>query len=171
MITPDGRVPKAEWPAGPWTDEPDHVEFRHEGLPCILHRSPASGAWCGYVGVPPGHPWHGLGYDYVDADAHGGLTYADACRGPVCHVPAPGEPDDVWWLGFDCAHAGDFAPMLSALVAAVGRPRRPYVHEKALAFEAANPRSIAVDVYRDVAYVRRETEALAEQAAGVARGD
>lgn len=32
---------------------------------------------------------------------HGGLTYSDRCHDDICHVPAPGEPDDVWWFGFD----------------------------------------------------------------------
>ena len=55
---------------------------------------------CGYVGVPEDHPWHGKGYDEVDLDVHGGLTYADA-------------RDDLWWFGYDCAHAGDaFDPEL-----------------------------------------------------------
>lgn len=47
---------KAKWPVGPWTTEPDRVDFRHAGLPCILHRG-FLGAWCGYAGVPPGHRW------------------------------------------------------------------------------------------------------------------
>jgi hypothetical protein len=28
----------------------------------------------------------------------------------ICHVAAPGEPDPVWWFGFDCAHSGDICP-------------------------------------------------------------
>jgi len=28
----------------------------------------------------------------------------------ICHIAAPGEPDSVWWFGFDCAHAGDLCP-------------------------------------------------------------
>lgn len=47
--------------AGPWLDEPDHLEFEHEGTPCIIHRN-SSGAWCGYAAVPPGHPYHGKKY-------------------------------------------------------------------------------------------------------------
>jgi hypothetical protein len=50
---------------------------------------------CGYVRVGPGHPWHGKGYDDVPAEAHGGLTFAKAAA------------DGGWWVGFDCAHAGD----------------------------------------------------------------
>ena len=95
----------------PWLKEPDRVLFKYEGFPCLLNRAP-TGAWCGYVGVPPGHPAHGKDYGDVEVHVHGGLTYSDSCQedGPICHVPEPGEPDDVWWLGFDCAHYNDFAP-------------------------------------------------------------
>jgi hypothetical protein len=110
------------------------------GLDCLAVRHPHSGHWCGYVGVPPGHLLHGKGYDtpavYPHGEgcesgdesyhysctpggvlsAHGDLTFADECqeadapcRG-VCHVAAPGEPDKLWWLGFDCAHCDDASP-------------------------------------------------------------
>jgi hypothetical protein len=67
-----------------------------------------TGYRCGYVRIPPGHPWHGLDYDDVKTldgchpDVHGGLTFAE----PDVHC-GKGGPDDAWWLGFDCAHAGD----------------------------------------------------------------
>ena len=32
----------------------------------------------------------------------------------ICHIPDQGEPDDVWWLGFDCLHGGDLAPGMMA---------------------------------------------------------
>lgn len=104
-------VDKSAWPAGPWRKEPDRVSFEHAGLPCLLRRQMSSGHWCGYVAVPPGHPLHGKPYDDADARVHGGLTYSDECMGDpetgICHVPKPGEPDNVWWFGFDCAHYGD----------------------------------------------------------------
>lgn len=28
----------------------------------------------------------------------------------ICHLPAPGESDRVWWFGFDCAHCDDCSP-------------------------------------------------------------
>lgn len=28
----------------------------------------------------------------------------------ICHVPGAGEPDRVWWFGFDCSHSGDVSP-------------------------------------------------------------
>lgn len=111
-------VDRTGWPAGPWDDEPDKVQWQDAatGLPCIARRTPA-GFWCGYVAVPPGHPLHGTQDTYGAAEglpAHGGITYAAGCDGDqeygICHKPSPGEPDDVWWFGFDCAHAWDSAP-------------------------------------------------------------
>ncbi len=72
------------------------------------------GHWCGYAAIEPGHPWHGRHYDDVPAEAHGGLTYSDRCTGSVCHVPKPGEPDDVWWIGL--------APGPMPCLAALGSP-------------------------------------------------
>ncbi len=43
---------------------------------------------------------HGLDYDDVNADVHGGLTFAE----PDVDC---GKGDDAYWLGFDCAHGGD----------------------------------------------------------------
>lgn len=57
---------------------------------------------CGYVRVPPGHPWHGKHYDAVDANAHGGITFADADK--PC---GKGGADNGWWIGFDCGHYDD----------------------------------------------------------------
>lgn len=112
---------KQGWPSGAWDGEPDKVQWQDEatGLPCIAVRHPTSGHWCGYVGVAEGHPYFEKGYrdDAVSADVHGGITYADFCQPHgdeegkgICHIAAPGEPDRVWWLGFDCAHSGDHGP-------------------------------------------------------------
>jgi hypothetical protein len=150
-------IDKSKWSNGPWNDEPDHVEFRHKGVPCILHRN-SMGAWCGYAAVEPGHPWHGLDYQgryddetdkYVESPAsavevHGGLTYADKCQGDICHVAQPGEPDDVWWFGFDCGHGGDTVPGM-------------------MAHRAQFPALFGGGEYRDLAYVRAQAESLADQ--------
>ena len=36
------------------------------------------GSLCGYLGVPPNHPWYGKSWDGIDCDVHGGLTYAES---------------------------------------------------------------------------------------------
>lgn len=119
------KIDRSEWGPGPWVGEPDKVQWKDDatGLDCLANRHPRSGNWCGYVGVPPGHALHGKRYDDVHfdgedgyPDVHGGLTFADECekadapcRG-ICHIPQPGEPEHLWWFGFDCHHSGDVAP-------------------------------------------------------------
>lgn len=191
------RVDKSEWGDGAWQQEPDKKQWRDEatGLPCLIVRGP-SGGLCGYVGVAPGHPLHGKDYDAVDADVHGGLTFAHGCIeldqeawerakqryekaeaqalrlpkgdsaefrrdiGPVigsfeawseyqrgrtiCHIGAPGEPDHIWWFGFDCAHSGDLTPKYAGLT-------RSYRNDD--------------DVYRTLEYVTEQVTALAAQLA------
>ena len=153
-------IDKTSWPRGEWDDEPDKMQWQDEatGLPCLIVRGPV-GALCGYVGVPEGHPH--FGKDYNDCtpltpleenqhyiDVHGGLTYADACQATddesrhICHVPSPGEPDHVWWFGFDCAHAGDLCPK--------------YWSEERYA-------GYGYESYRSLAYVKREVARLARQ--------
>jgi len=146
--TPDdtgGR--RLRWPTGPWDDEPNRVEWRHQvtGWPLLMVRN-TSGAWCGYAAVPPGHPLHGLAFGDADLRAHGGVNFAGPCRGEVCHVAEPGEPDNVWWFGFDCMHAWDFAPWLIT--------------------NALHPEVVLPwQQYRDQRYVRAEVESLGEQLA------
>ena len=114
-------INRAGWSRGAWDDEPDKVSWVDEAtrLPCLAKRN-TFGAWCGYVGVPPEHPLYRVS-DFDDADVHGGITYADACQdGPpeqtICHVPEPGESDNVWWFGFDCGHGMDLIPGMEALM-------------------------------------------------------
>jgi hypothetical protein len=85
------------------------------GTRASLRRSPFSGSWCGYVAVPPGHPYHGAPYDDVPVEVHGDLTFASYCNEEdaehgVCHVALPGEPERVYWLGFDFGHFLDMSP-------------------------------------------------------------
>jgi hypothetical protein len=148
METAEFARPKTEWGDGPWQQEPDRVEFEHAGLPCLALRN-RYGAWCGYAAVPPDHPLHSRSYKELDFDVHGGFTYSDLCCGEICHIPKPGEPDNVWWFGFDCAHAMDVTPAMDAQLRAVGLDplRREY------------------DVYRDLSYVQNQIRSLADQLA------
>jgi len=144
------KMPKEQWGVGPWQGEPDRLEWRRHGLPCLIVRG-AHGALCGYVAVPPGHPLHGLSYHAPtcpDFAVHGGLTYAGGCDEHICHVPRPGEPDNVWWFGFDCAHCDDFCPRIAATLDAI---------------DSVMPFHDADAIYRDVAYVAAEVNGLADQ--------
>lgn len=136
-----------------------------------------TGHLCGYLGVPKGHPWYELHYDDIQADVHGGLTFAGGeyirltpseewlnrfcsmSRMPTTEeldalnalpiwttvtrdTPFPHETGlSLWWVGFDCAHEGDFIP---------------------------GAHTSLTGVYRDEAFVREELDKLATQAAQAA---
>jgi hypothetical protein len=103
---------------------------------------------CGYVRVPPGHPWHGQDAEQPDVDVHGGLTFAEADTD--C---GKGGADNAWWLGFDCAHAYD-APDPS-LPLRDGREGDAWFHERFPDY----------GTIRTTSYVEAECRRLAEQAA------
>lgn len=59
----------------------------------------------------------------------------------ICHKVETGEDGDIWWLGFDCAHAGDYSPGYQKLEWFVDHG----------------------DEYRNWAWVTQETKSLAQQ--------
>jgi len=60
-----------------WMDEPDRQEFEHAGLKCLILRHPELKQLNGYVALPKGHPCYGKGYDNIDVEVHGGLTFSE----------------------------------------------------------------------------------------------
>lgn len=155
------------WGPGPWDGEPDKVEWMDEttGLPCLAVRGRV-GSWCGYVGLPPDHPDHGMDYNSLDSlyDVHGGLTFSDHCmknqpiERAVCHV-TDGD-DDVWWLGFDTIHFNDIAPQMEAFTRHMRelRPEYPWL-------DAPDLPGMFRRSYKTLAYVQAEVANLAQQVA------
>lgn len=147
-------VDRSNWPERPgaeWEDEPDKKQWldKETSLPCLIVRGP-SGALCGYVGVPSTHPAFEKGYNDVLVDVHGDLTFSGKCH-PVekfkgiCHIVEEGDDDNVWWLGFDCAHSGDELPAYELRISGDwGRS------------------------YKNFSYVQNEVEQLAKQLAELA---
>lgn len=140
---------KSSWLRGPWDNEPDKIQWQdtETGLPCLIVRGPF-GALCGYVGVPLSHPLHGKSYNEVDLTAHGGLNFSASCQkgaenAAICHIPADGEPDHIWWFGFDCAHSGDLCPSYAG----------KYMRRNE-------------GIYRALNYVEKQVQLLAKQIAG-----
>lgn len=124
---------KLKLPLGPWTHEPNekHWVDPATGLHCCIKRHPDLLHLCGYVGVPTNHPAYGRDYDALELSVHGDITHADFRS----DSPMP----DLWWIGFDCAHARDYSP-------------------GALHFYGATPKD-----YRDMEYATRECTELAAQ--------
>ena len=105
---------------GPWEVEiHDWATWVDEetGFTCLIRRN-HSGAWCGYVVVPPGHPiFRRLPVSNAEwavqddlttgcpvwLDVHGGVTFDG-------HIEC--EPAGVRGhaVGFDCAHSRDITP-------------------------------------------------------------
>ena len=171
-------IDKSEWQRGPWDSEPDKAQWTDEatGLPCLIVRN-HGGALCGYVGVTDGHPLFGATGEYSCTlrprceegaengfcdhtpdsyvRVHGGITFTGFCspgedesRG-ICHVPAPSEPDHVFWLGFDCSHYLDYSPGHDATSRRHGLG------------------AMRDGVYRTLSYVRSECARLASQLAAM----
>lgn len=164
------RIDRTGWDAGPWDTEPDRVDWEHAGLPCFVLRN-HHGNWCGYAGVAAGHPLYGQTYHEPDINVHGGLTYSGECRPPICHVPKPGDPDEMFWFGFDCGHAFDVSPGLDANM-------RQSMRQSGIITPAKIFSADSLETYRTLAYAQAETNRLAEQLAqypehaqGVVGGD
>lgn len=162
---------KGGWGEGPWQTEVDKRQWRDAatGLPCLIVRN-RMGSLCGYVGVSKEHPAHGLHYSSPEHDSdglpfpvtsaqqaleaicvHGGLTFSKGCGHgdesvDICHIPDPGEPDNVHWFGFDCGHYMDLSPGLG-----YQEHRSPF----------------PASVYRDIDYVARDCARLAQQLAAM----
>jgi hypothetical protein len=167
-VEPDKLVGRFPEPVKAWyyADRPDNELTRFEpdkvqwldpatGLDCLIVRNPV-GALCGYVGVTRQYREYGRKESYTDLspinqlEVHGGVTFTDRCNEDapegtgVCHVPFPGRTDDIWWIGFDCAHSGDDMPWMAEV-------------------PGTNLRALLGGSYRDINYVKSEVTHLARQ--------
>lgn len=80
--------------------------FEYKGYPCVILFMPMCHR-CGYVGLPKTSKFYGKGYDEIDVDCNGGLTYAR-------NYLSGQEDKETWWIGFDCGHCWDLHDFKSA---------------------------------------------------------
>lgn len=108
-------------------EEGNYEEWTQDGYLCRIRRPPKLLAWCGYVRVPKGHPAYAQDYDNIDVDVHGGLTYS-ANDFPI----DDGEliEEGFWWIGFDCAHGGDYVPGMNGMEYAHEYRNKLYVKDQ-----------------------------------------
>lgn len=144
-------IERPGWEPGPWDDEPDFDQFIDvpTGLVCFVKRSQVTGAWCGYVSLPPTHPaWHWPRRRVEDLLVHGGVTYDALATARL--RPRTADPcGDLRLVGFDCAHWMDRPPQLEALLRELGHA-------------LTGPRDHTV-TYRTIDYARGECQRLAAQ--------
>jgi hypothetical protein len=162
-------IDKSDWGEGPWQNEPDRAQWVHAGLACLAVRHPGHGFWCGYVGVPQGHPAYGV--NPIEQDLaipfHGGLNYGALCDGLICHVPEPGMPADVWWLGGDFGHLFDVAPASEARLQELIRAVDEVDPDRAARIRGGERRFQMREVYRELPYVREVVNKAAEALAAM----
>lgn len=84
--------------------EGSYHEFILNNMVCRMIRN-SVGCWCGYVGLNSRH----VDYENFEAEyiVHGGITWCDFL------IVENSEYNSLFWLGFDCAHYGDFSPSYS----------------------------------------------------------
>jgi hypothetical protein len=100
---------------------------------------------CGYIAIPKGHELYGKDYDEIDISIHGGLTYGEYSENGY---PVETE-EQVYWIGFDCAHCGDAKDL--DLIKSFGEDRKEI--KSMLEIEAKYPMG---GIVRTLEYVENE---------------
>jgi hypothetical protein len=95
---------------GEWVEEPDKISFTYKAYDCVVLRTclrePCEieaifgGHLNGYVKIPENNSNYAKEYYDIHVDCHYGLTFS-----------AFDEEGD-FWIGFDCAHSGDYVPSI-----------------------------------------------------------
>jgi len=180
---------------GPMSDSREVAFFVLGDFACSIWLT-GMGTLCGYIGVPPSHPWYGVWYNDIQCDVHGGLTYSawethglssKVCidgeeryptkeeyansRSPLDEgsiwnrmtFPKIDEPKeepyphdtgmDLYWIGFDCAHAMDIIPGIDG---SLSRNGSTYKDEEYVRNEIAGMVSQAAEVYQFSKEVRSD---------------
>lgn len=139
---------------GEWCDEPDYVEFEHDGIACEILRIAVfdglngenifGGHLCGYCKIPEKHPLYG-NTDYIDKfeefDVHGGITFNEIQK-------------ETHWVGFDCAHFLDIVPSMQKTF--------KEIQNKKIANLFPRPKGLE-STYKNIDFVMAEIKNLATQ--------
>ena len=178
-------VDRTSWGSGPWDDEPDRVDFEAAGMSCLLARGP-TGAWCGYVAVPPGHLLHGLDCSEeseVLTDALERRKEQPIGKNPSFAIMLTclsgrikASPDIIFIV-----HGGlTYANKCQGVICHVPKPGRP-ADVWWFGFDCSHAGDISPshlsqwppfegDVYQTVEYAKAQTQNLAEQLAHFSQG-
>lgn len=156
------------WGYGEWLEEPDNVTFIHEGIECIVIRIVAKeicghmfgGHLCGYIKIPDDHHFYSKNFmDFDnghDLDVHGGITYSEIDNKNHSYLPNEGH-----WIGFDCAHSGDYIPSMEYLRKT--DPIFKQFNEGSPIFKKYKHLAIFNPSYKNIAFCIDECKSMAEQ--------
>lgn len=157
LLTSEQKL--AAWGVGEWVEEIDKYEFEYKGYKCLAMRIYhfhtdeiiGLGHLCGYLVIPPRHPWNGKDYDDLDCSVHGGIT----CSGYGRRIDLQ---EGEFVIGFDCAHSCDICPGVerSLIDCREGLPN--WVKE------ATKDSPIFNRSYKNVAFVVDQLKSLVDQA-------
>lgn len=137
FLEPQGEpIDKSDWGDGPWQNEPDFLRWQDyaTGLWCVVRRALSTGALCGYVALPKGHPFRRMSGLELPVEAHGGVTYSEQMGAD-------------FYIGFDCAHYQDLMPYLRAQLSRTG----------------FTGQVLELGSYRDLEFAIRQCERVAAQ--------
>lgn len=138
---------------GPWVQEPDYIEFEHEGIKCFVIRNfgpvDKMGNLCGYCVLPNNHPWIDKEKVAIETEVHGGITFSE-------------DVSQGWAIGFDCCHPMDVIPgyekiareaegeyfdrlkkLIETMIEAYGKPEKTY---KTVDFVIAECKKLAEEI-------------------------
>ncbi len=139
---------------GEWVGEADCYRFIYKGLGCHIRRVVIQescsetihmfgGHLCGYVRIPK----ELLLSDYDDSiDCHGGLTFCQALG-------------DEFWIGFDCAHTGDYAPSMEKLK----RDNPSWIDREFPTLKEFEGMALFNTTYRNLDYCIEECKSIVDQ--------
>lgn len=156
------------WGVGEWAEEPDFVDFIHNGIECRIIRMAAKdgpkgdhifgGYLCGYIKVPKDNIHYAKSYDDIHIDVHYGLTYGAVDEENSIYLTQDGH-----WIGFDCGHSGDLIPSMEMLFTT--RPEMIEIRKnKKDRLAKLGINSIFFDSnYRNMNFCIQECKSMAEQ--------
>lgn len=157
----------------PWENEPDFLDGEHAGLKTALRRGPV-GAWCGYVGVPKGHPLFEVGYSSRIKSPPKELIERKI------DIDKIGAINLLYAMSMDITKACPLTLLLDVhgglTYARNHFPKREPDGLWWFGFDCAHAGDLVPsehcinhpsDVYRDIEYAKKECESLAEQLAKV----
>jgi hypothetical protein len=142
---------------GEWLKEPDKVDFTYRDYECIVLRTCMKepyaekfhmfgGFLCGCVKIPNNHVFYCKPYDDISVDCHYGLTFGKK------------DSQENYWIGFDCAHSGDYTPSTEKLKKEDDYLSRLFpIPKEFKEYALFNP------IYRNIDYCINECKSIVDQ--------